>query len=190
MAYKSKEKLKAWQKANPEKLKVYRKIYREKHKEKIKALREACHKANPEKRKAQSKARYLVNSEKEKARNKAHYKANPEKVKTWNKAWRDANPEKNRDYTRKRRALKRTTQIEPISEKIVYLRDGWICQHCKKRVNKELKWPHPKSPSLDHIIPLNKGGTHTYKNVQLAHLLCNMSKKDTLLPEGEQLRIF
>ena len=44
--------------------------------------------------------------------------------------------------------------------------------------------------SLDHIIPLSQGGTHTYNNVQLAHFLCNISKRDSLLPQGEQLRIF
>lgn len=31
-------------------------------------------------------------------------------------------------------------------------------------------------PSIDHIIPLSMGGTHTWNNVQLAHRVCNSVK--------------
>ena len=34
-------------------------------------------------------------------------------------------------------------------------------------------------PSVDHIIPVSKGGTHTWDNVQLAHVSCNVKKSDT-----------
>lgn len=33
-------------------------------------------------------------------------------------------------------------------------------------------------PSIDHIIPINKGGGHTWDNVQVAHRICNSHKKD------------
>lgn len=35
-------------------------------------------------------------------------------------------------------------------------------------------------PTIDHIIPLSKGGSHTWDNVQLAHLSCNAGKRDNL----------
>lgn len=31
-------------------------------------------------------------------------------------------------------------------------------------------------PSIDHVVPLSKGGTHTWDNVHLAHKRCNMAK--------------
>lgn len=31
-------------------------------------------------------------------------------------------------------------------------------------------------PSIDHVIPLSKGGTHTWDNIKLAHLSCNSWK--------------
>jgi len=34
----------------------------------------------------------------------------------------------------------------------------------------ELAISDPLSPSLDHIIPISKGGSHERKNTQLAHL--------------------
>lgn len=35
-------------------------------------------------------------------------------------------------------------------------------------------------PTIDHIVPLSKGGSHTWDNVQLAHMACNSSKCDKL----------
>jgi 5-methylcytosine-specific restriction endonuclease McrA len=36
----------------------------------------------------------------------------------------------------------------------------------------------PTAPTVDHIIPLARGGSHTWDNVQLAHHLCNSLKGD------------
>lgn len=45
-------------------------------------------------------------------------------------------------------------------------------------------------PSIDHIIPLAKGGTHTWNNVQLVHRHCNSIKCDKIIEqEEEQLKI-
>ncbi|QDM56277.1 HNH endonuclease [Gordonia phage SweatNTears] len=72
---------------------------------------------------------------------------------------------------------RRTLRKEnPIIEEEVFIRDGWICQLCADPVDPDDKHPSKWSPSLDHIIPLSRGGTHTWDNVQLAHLGCNSSK--------------
>lgn len=161
------------------KKKAYDKVYRKTHRSQIKAQRKAWRAANPKQRKAQTKKYREANREKLNIRKKTYWKADFEN-----------NPEKYRKRNRTRRALKQTTQVESINEKEIYLRDGWICQHCKKKVNKKLKHPDPMSPSLDHIVPLSRGGTHTYSNVQLAHLTCNISKHTSVLPQGEQMRLF
>ena len=57
----------------------------------------------------------------------------------------------------------------------IYERDRWVCGICHGKVNKHFKYPHPMSASLDHIIAIAEGGTHTRVNVQLAHLECNVS---------------
>jgi 5-methylcytosine-specific restriction endonuclease McrA len=36
-------------------------------------------------------------------------------------------------------------------------------------------------PSIDHIVPLAKGGNHTWNNVQLAHHYCNTLKRDKVV---------
>lgn len=37
-------------------------------------------------------------------------------------------------------------------------------------------------PSVDHVIPLAKGGKHEWENVRLAHRICNSIKSDSISP--------
>lgn len=91
-----------------------------------------------------------------------------------------------RIHNMKRKAQKRGLPSENLDPLQVFERDGWRCGICKKHVNKSLEFPHPRSASLDHIIPLARGGPHTWENVQLAHLACNNRKRDS---DGGQLRL-
>ncbi|WP_210434349.1 HNH endonuclease [Virgibacillus sp. SK37] len=36
-------------------------------------------------------------------------------------------------------------------------------------------------PSIEHVIPISKGGTHTWDNVKLAHRKCNNLKSDKVI---------
>lgn len=57
-----------------------------------------------------------------------------------------------------------------------------VCGICGKPVDKSFKFPHPLSPSIDHIIPVDKGGHPSdMNNLQLAHLCCNRFKSDKLV---------
>lgn len=56
-----------------------------------------------------------------------------------------------------------------------------VCGICGKPVDFTLKYPHPLSPCIDHIIPVVKGGHPSdIDNLQLAHLTCNRQKADKL----------
>lgn len=90
--------------------------------------------------------------------------------------YRRRHPEKIRANGSVARARKRAALVERFDHCEIFERDGWICQICGKQVDRERAWPHPQSPSLDHIVPLAKGGEHSRRNVQLAHLGCNWHK--------------
>lgn len=66
-----------------------------------------------------------------------------------------------------------------------------VCGICGKPVDFTLKSPHPLSPTIDHIIPISKGGHPAdLENLQLAHWACNRQKSDKLIerkvPAGAQ----
>lgn len=80
----------------------------------------------------------------------------------------------------RRRVRRFGVDREPINNMMVFERDGWICGICALPVDQTLKWPDPMSATLDHKIPLSKGGSHTYRNVQCSHARCNIVKSDHL----------
>ncbi len=56
-----------------------------------------------------------------------------------------------------------------------------VCGICGKPVDFSLKFPDPMSPTVDHIIPVAKGGHPSdIDNLQLAHFYCNRAKSDKL----------
>lgn len=110
----------------------------------------------------------------ERIRNVAWRKANP----TYWQEWQKANAQKVRDISNRRRAQKLNGQYEEIDRDLVFKRDGYECKLCSKPLDMGAKFPHPLSPTLDHIVPLNKGGHHLYVNLQAAHFRCNTAKGD------------
>jgi 5-methylcytosine-specific restriction endonuclease McrA len=60
-------------------------------------------------------------------------------------------------------------------------RDHWACHICQLPVDRQATGN--AKPSLDHVIPVSRGGPHSRENIKLAHLGCNIAKKDRLLSE-------
>ena len=59
-----------------------------------------------------------------------------------------------------------------------------VCALCGKPVDKTLPFPDPFSATVDHIIPVAKGGhPSALDNLQLAHLICNQVKSSKLTQE-------
>lgn len=62
---------------------------------------------------------------------------------------------------------------EPIPQNVqdrIWNRDGGTCVKCGSNKNLE----------FDHIIPFSKGGSNTYRNLQLLCQTCNRSKSNKI----------
>lgn len=73
-----------------------------------------------------------------------------------------------------------------------------VCAICGKPVDMSLKSPHPMSATVDHIIPVSKGGhPSAMDNLQLAHWICNRLKSNKLMdfvqhgevPTGSSIKV-
>lgn len=67
----------------------------------------------------------------------------------------------------------------------LYEQANGICQLCGTPVLPLMIAPDPMSATIDHIIPLAKGGRHTRDNIQLAHFICNSRKSDRIGGTGK-----
>lgn len=67
------------------------------------------------------------------------------------------------------------------AKKIIFASQS-CCGICGRPVNFDKKFPDPWSATLDHIIPIEKGGDPAnLENLQLAHLQCNRIKSTKIV---------
>lgn len=90
-------------------------------------------------------------------------------------------------YARKRQAQRRGVYAEAFTPQEIFERDGYRCHLCRRKCDRRKTFPHGKSPTLDHIVPLARQGEHTRANVATACLSCNARKQHH--GGGEQLAV-
>jgi predicted nucleic acid-binding Zn ribbon protein len=95
-----------------------------------------------------------------------------------------------RNSRHSRAARKHEGFVEPVYLAQIVARDKGRCHICGKKINMKLKSPHRMSLTIDHVIPLARGGTHEPKNVRLAHMICNSIKNAGASTNGDQLLLF
>ena len=88
----------------------------------------------------------------------------------------------------RRKKIQNALIDKDISLEKLYKRDNGICSICGGKCD----WSDHQYrgryfivgktyPTIDHVIPLSKGGTHSWDNVKLAHLSCNSAKGASLV---------
>lgn len=106
---------------------------------------------------------------------------------------------KEQDKIRTRRMQENGEVDKDITLDKVFKKYDGECQICKRKCNYNDFGENINGhviygnayPSIDHIVPISKGGTHTWGNIQLACRLCNSYKCDSYVEEREgQLRLF
>jgi len=75
----------------------------------------------------------------------------------------------------------REATIEMINPFKVFERDGWTCWLCGVGCVRGAEHPDSMAATVDHVIPLAKGGEHSYANVRCAHFICNSRKRDRIV---------
>lgn len=88
----------------------------------------------------------------------------------------------------KRKARKRgASEMENVMPVEIFERDHWRCVSCRCTTPRELIGTnHGNEPTLDHVVPLARGGTHTSGNLQLLCRDCNTLKGTMTMDEFVQ----
>jgi HNH endonuclease len=134
-------------------------------------------KTNPWDKRPENRERRNANTRLRRARD-------PEKAKAENKYWRErANPYSTAVSKAGIRAKELGIESTLTAEewKFVVERENFICHLCGSKTSLDLK--SPWRLSLDHVLPIAKGGSNTVGNVLPAHRRCNQSRLDMTLEE-------
>ncbi len=85
---------------------------------------------------------------------------------------------------RRRSSMQENGPIDKgITAEKLMKRDKNTCHICGGKVDINADSNDGMYPTIDHIVPLSKGGAHTWGNVALAHRKCNTIKQASLIYE-------
>lgn len=141
----------------------------------VRAKQAEWRRLNADKKKALDAAYRAANREKIRLYLQWYTEANREESRRRSAEWQKANHDRVIETQRRRRARKRGATIGPVDLEALWT---GTCGICGEAMDRSLRRPDPLSKSIDHILPLSKGGAHAQSNLQWAHLVCNFRKGD------------
>jgi 5-methylcytosine-specific restriction endonuclease McrA len=90
----------------------------------------------------------------------------------WREQNRDAYMANHRKQEATRRARKKNAFVESVDPRVVLERSSGTCGICGEPIEGDFH--------VDHIVPLSRGGEHSYANTQATHPRCNWDKGDKI----------
>lgn len=106
-----------------------------------------------------------------------YYQANKERLNENYRRWKRENPARHAEWRVRNRALR--SGVDSGELDLAALWTG-ACGICGSELDISVEYPDPLSKSIDHIVPVAKGGAHSQQNLQWAHLRCNIRKSDRI----------
>ncbi len=174
---------KAWRKRNPKRVRQMRQRWyvlhgkqwyqrnRIKRREQARKTYQKERRTKPQQQLARRRRHYAKNRERIRARVKEQRLANPDRFRAVDRARYSRNPEKRRHQSRVARAKRTGSSCYLGLEdwKSLLRRFRFRCFYCRVKLTK-------RNRSLDHKIPLVRGGTNDIANLVPSCLRCNQRK--------------
>jgi 5-methylcytosine-specific restriction endonuclease McrA len=192
-------KAREWFVAHPEQAAERGRQWRETNKESIRQNKRAWAAANAESIAAGQARWYAANRERIRAnwlakqtdatralaveRTRRWMQHNPDRRRENRRKWAKANPEKVAARAQRRRARQQTAPAEMVTLAALLAEQAHTCYLCGSAIDPKRKYPDALSASVDHVIPLSRGGSGLRENLRAAHLGCNVAKGDRLVEE-------
>jgi 5-methylcytosine-specific restriction endonuclease McrA len=116
---------------------------------------------------------YQDNKEQCCTRNQTYYAEHREQFRKWNHDYNLEHPECSANKRARRKARIGEAELTKTEWVAVMIEWDWCCAYCGNRLTRSTR-------SVDHVIPLERGGAHSRWNLVPACRICNSSKHDSL----------
>lgn len=140
----------------------------------------------PEATRASTLRAYYKRAEYYKSENREWRRSHKDVMRAHAAAWVAANPQRrravSRNYAHRRRALMRSAMVRLVTVDEVMARCevfGGACAYCRRSFSSTLPM------TIDHVIPISRGGPHILSNLRPACAPCNSSKNARKLSEWQ-----
>lgn len=153
------------------------------NKDGLKSLCKSCFSAymrnyyqkNPESIKARARQYHELNRDDANRKRRERRKANIQRERLASKRWAAENPEKTRAYKSANNAKRRLRKSAGFvrTQDLVKLQRQTKCFYCQQT----------KKLTIEHVIPLSRGGQHTIGNLVMACQSCNFRKHAKFIME-------
>lgn len=137
-----------------------------------------CRDSNPERAHALAKAYRQANRETEAARQRK-WRQSPYGAIAYKDArrrWALRNPETAGEIRVRRAKAEAEGNATPALIQAKWEASSGTCCLCGESINPDLKSPDPMSLTVEHKVPIARGGRHDIDNIDFAHRVCNSSK--------------
>lgn len=172
-----------------ERYRIYSRVYRQDHLEQVRA-RDKTRSLSKERRdwsrtwrrlhihrlRAYQREQYYQHAEQRREKKRDYYRTHRAQIKEYHRAYHRARPGLRALHARNRRARERQTignitsrQWEALKAKYAYR-----CLCCQRK-EPEIKL------TIDHVVPICKGGTNSIENIQPLCFSCNASKREKII---------
>lgn len=86
-------------------------------------------------------------------------------------------------YRKKTVSRQSTTKPSGVYVEQLIERDGYLCYLCQEPIDMKVPRTSKRGATVDHVIPLSRGGSDEIDNLKLAHWICNNKKSNKLVEE-------
>lgn len=185
----NREYLRRYREDNAERIAQADRRWLEANREKAAESRRRWSEANHEKKLEDQRQWRRGNVAKVAEHGRAYREANAERISEAQRRWREANPGRvaaSRNLREhRRRARLRDAFIEDVPRLEIFERDNWQCMisgclYPGIPASLDVAHTDPTYASVDHAVPLSRGGLHERRNLQTAHLGCNVAKQSRI----------
>jgi len=116
-----------------------------------------------------SKEWMLNNSDKKKSYDRSYHSVNSKRRNASTRSWQTKNRLAVNAHASRYRAIKKLVSVKSVDFEKIWKQFNGLCYICDEPISKN-------NVHYDHLVPLSKGGSHTYNNLRPTHSKCNQSK--------------